>query len=99
MVEHRRRGVVATRVIGKPEESIGVHRVGAMRLKCVRAYLVGEPDAATLLAKVEDGAAPMPGNLRLGSLELILAVAFQRPEDLAGDAFGMNANGHVCFAG
>jgi hypothetical protein len=99
MIEHRRGRVVAARVVGQPEEAIGVDGVGSVRLEGIRTHLVGEADPATLLAEVKDGAEPVTRDLGLGGFELVLAVAFQRPEDLAGDAFGVNANGHVCLAG
>ena len=95
MTEHRRGGVVTARVVGQPEQPVGVDRVGAVRLQRVGAHLVGEPDAAPFLAQIEDGAEAAPRDLGLRRLELVFAVALQRPEDLARDAFGVNAHGHV----
>ena len=90
--EHRRGHVVAARVVGKPEDAVGVHGVGPLGLESVSADLVGEPDAPPLLAQVEDRALAAPGDFGLGSLELLLAVALHRAEHLARQAFAVDSN-------
>jgi hypothetical protein len=96
--EHRRGRVVAARVDGEPEHAVGVDRVGAVRLQSVGADFVGEADAPTFLSQVEHGSEPAPRDLRLRRLELVFAIALERPEDLAGDALGVNADGNVALA-
>jgi hypothetical protein len=84
-------GAVVARVVGEAEDAVGVDRVVAGRLECVRADLVRQADAAALLAQVEDDALPAPRDLGLRGLELVAAVALEGAEDLAGEALRVHA--------
>jgi hypothetical protein len=95
VLQHVARDVVAARVVREPEKAICVHGVMAMRLKSVRTNLVGETYAAPLLPQIENRAHAGAPDCRERGVELVFAVAFQRTEDLSGDAFGMNAYENV----
>ena len=99
MREHVARGVVLAGVVGQPEHPVGVHGVVPARLERVRANLVGQADAPALLAQVEHrpGAGARDG--RHGRVELLLAVALERPEHLAREALGVHAHEGVLAPG
>ena len=68
------------------------------RLQVIGADLVREADASALLPEVEHGPAARRTTSREGGVELLLAVALERAEDLAGDALGVDSDRHG-FAG
>ena len=80
---------------GQAEQAVGVDRVVAVRLERVRADLVGEADAAPLLPQVEDGAGAGVRDRGHRGVELLLAVALERAEDLARHALGVDAHEDV----
>ena len=88
---HGGRDVVLPRVHGQVQEPVRFDRVGAELLQRVRADLVDEADASAFLAEVEDHAGAAARDLCLRQLELLPAIALQRPEHLARQALGMNA--------
>src|SRR5581483_3405705 len=75
---------VVARIGGKAEAQVRVDRVEALLLQLVRRELVEQPDAAALLADVEEHAAALALDLRERLLELLAAVAAQRVEHVAG---------------
>src|SRR5262249_674356 len=77
------------------ELGIRLHRVGTGLLQLVRAQLVQQADAATLLRHVEEYPALLRRDLAQRLLELLAAVAAQRVEDVAGEALGVNTNEDV----
>jgi len=88
-------GIVATLVVGQAEEAIGIYGVVAFFLECVGSDLVGETDAAALLAKVDDGPHLAATDHVEGEVQLLTAVALQRTEHLGGKALIVDANGHI----
>ncbi len=63
------------RVGRKPEREVGLDGVEAVRLQLVRLQLVEKADSPSLLAHVEDDAAPFLLDARERRLELLAAVA------------------------
>jgi hypothetical protein len=96
--QHRRSDVVPACVVGQTEDAVRVDRVGTLGLQGVRADLVRETDASSLLAQVQDRTLTATGDLGLGGLELLLAVALERAEDLAGQALAMDTHGDGALA-
>jgi bifunctional UDP-N-acetylglucosamine pyrophosphorylase/glucosamine-1-phosphate N-acetyltransferase len=90
VLEHRGGGVVFARVVRELQQPVRVDGVVADRLQLVRADLVGQADTSPLLSEVEDDALADTGDLLLGVLELLLAVALEGPEHLAGEALGVD---------
>ncbi len=81
------------------ELEVGVDGVVALFLEVVGPQLVGQPDAATLVtAQVDDDAGPLLGDEAHGLGQLRAAVAAQGPEDVAGQAFGVDPHEHVALA-
>src|SRR4029079_9285983 len=79
---------VLARILGQPELDVGLDGVHPLLLQLVRLELVEEPDAAALLGHVEEDAAALARDLVERLLELLAAVAAQRVEDVAREAFG-----------
>ena len=83
---------VVAGVGGQAEREVGVDGVEAALLQAVRAQLVDEPDAATLVAAhVDDDAALLLDRVERG-VELRAALALERAERLAGQALGVHAH-------
>ena len=89
---------VVARVGGEAELEVRLDGVETLLLQLVRAQLVDQADAATLLRHVEQHAAALRLDLRERLLELLAAVAAQRVEDVAGQALGVHAHEHVLRA-
>ena len=72
----------------------GVETLAVLQRVC--ANLVTETDPAALMAaKVDKHAAPLGGNPLEGHLKLLAAVTSIRREDIAGQAFGVQANKRI----
>src|SRR5580704_15815802 len=88
--------VVATRVDRQPELEVCLHGVAPLVLKAISVKLVDEPDSAPFVtAQVDDHALPGLRDALERGMKLRPAVAPLRPEQVARDALGMNANQHV----
>src|SRR5690606_39667291 len=96
VTQHVGRVGVLARVGGEPEFEVGVDGVGPVVLQRVRPQLGEEPDAASLVpAQVQDDAAPLLPDALHGGVQLGPAVAALGVQDVAGEAFGVDAGGDV----
>ena len=93
--EDLRADAVVAQVRRQPEPQVRLDRVEPLLLQLVGAQLVEQPDAAPLLAEVEQHAPALGLDHRQRRLELLAAVAAQRVEDIAGEALGVHAHEHV----
>ena len=84
-------GVVAG-VDRQAERDVRVDGVEPAVLQRVRADLVVQADAATLVTQVEDDAALLARDRLERRLQLLAAVAAQRAEHVAGQTLGVQAN-------
>ena len=71
---------------------VGIDRVEAGVLKLVGPQFRHQADAAALLVLVDHQPAAFRGDGPHGDLQLVVAVAAQRPEHLAGEALRMDAH-------
>ena len=83
---------VVALVVGKAEPLVGFDRVEPAVLQRVSADLVGETDAASLLAKIEQHAAAGLADDVERFAKLRPAIAFERAEHVAGQAFAVQAD-------
>src|SRR5262245_1952163 len=90
---------VLARVRREAELDVRLDRVEALLLQLVGAELVQEPDAPALLGHVQKHAVVLPADLSERLLELLAAVAAERVEDVAGQAFRVGAHEHALLAG
>src|SRR5581483_2552219 len=74
------------------ELQVGFDRVATLVLQLVRAQLGHEANAAALLLLVEQNARAFFGNARERKVKLVVAIAAQRVEDIAGGALRVNAD-------
>src|SRR5439155_13528567 len=86
---------VVTGVGGEAECEVGLDRVHPLLLELVGPQLVQQADASTLLRHVEQHSLLLGPDQRQRLFELLAAVAAKRVEDVAGEAFGMDADEHV----
>lgn len=82
---------IVAEVGGEAEFFVGFDGVEALLLEFVGVDLGGEADAAAFLAEVEEDAA-LAGDELHGGVELATAVAAAGAEDIAGEAFGVDAD-------
>jgi hypothetical protein len=82
----------ASIVGGVAELVVGFDGVEALVLELVGAELGHEADAAALLLLVEQDAGAFGGDHGEGEVELVVAVAAQGMEDVAGEALGVDAD-------
>ena len=87
--QHRRGMAIVALVVGKAEPPIGIDRVEPAVLQRIGAELVGKADPAAFLAEVEQHAAAGLADDPQRFLELRPAIAFQRAEHVAGQAFAV----------
>src|SRR3990172_6595134 len=82
-------------IIPKSEGDIGLFCVKPLLLECIRLYLVDKPDTAPLLPEInEQPRLCLPqGTQRCN--KLVMAVAPQGAEDIAGQAFRVEPYHHV----
>ena len=80
------------------ELEVRLDGVEALLLQLVRAELVEEADPPALLREIEQYSLPLVLDPRERVLELLPAVAAPRMEDVAGEAFGVDADEHVVLA-
>jgi hypothetical protein len=98
--EHGRGVVVASPVDREAEAHVRLDRVGASVLLDVGPQLVDEPDGATLLAgRVHEHPTLFRGDRAEREAQLNPTVASKRPENVAGEAFGVQSGQHVVAAG
>ena len=83
---------------GEAEREVGLDGVQPLLLQLVGLELCEQADAAALLRHVEEHAAALVGDRVQRRVELLAAVAAQRVEDVAGQAFGVDADEHVVGA-
>ncbi len=83
-------------VSGIAELVVGLDGVQALILQLVRAELGHEADATAFLLLVEEDARALVGDALEREVELIVAVATERVEDVAGEALGVDANDRRC---
>src|SRR5258708_22224847 len=71
-----------------------LHGVHPLVLELVRPQLVDQADAPPLLAQVQDHARALGGDHLHGAVELLLAVAPEAVEGVAGEALGVGPQQH-----
>ena len=84
-------GHVLAKVGSEAELEIRFDGVIAFVLQGIGADLIDEADAAAFLTQVDEDAPTFFGDLAHGCGELLAAVAAERSEAVAGEAFGVNA--------
>ena len=89
---------VVAQVGRQPELKVRLDRVEALLLELVGAQLVEQADAAPLLAEVEQHSQPLAFDPRQRGFELLAAVAAQRVEHVAREAFRVDPDEHVAGA-
>lgn len=93
MREHLLGRLVIARIDRQSQIQIRFDGIAPLVLQLVREDLVAEPDTAPLMAaQVHNRAAARPGDARHRIVKLRAAVATQRAEHVAGQAFGMHAH-------
>ena len=92
--QHLRRRQIDPLIGVEAQLEIGLQRIGAAVLQAIGPELVDEADAAALLGQIEQQPAALARNLGDGALELVAAVAAQRPQQIAGEAGRMQARQH-----
>ena len=86
-------------VDGQTQLQVGVDGVVALLLEVVGAQFVGQADTAALVAaQVDDDAGALVGDEPQRLVQLGPAVATQRSEDVAGQAFGVHPDEDVGLA-
>src|SRR5581483_4525739 len=94
--EDLRADAVLAAVRRQPELQVGVHCVVALVLEAVRADLVPDADAASLVpAEVHDRTEVLLGDLAHRGGELRAAIAAQRSEHVAGQALAVHPHQHI----
>ena len=89
---------VVAQVRRQPQLQVGVHSVEAALLQLVGPQLVEQAYAATFLREVEEHAAALLLDPKERVLELLAAVAAERMEHVAGQAFGVDSDQNVVLA-
>jgi len=84
-------GIVAL-VVGKAQAQIGVDRVESTILKRVGAQLVGEADPPSFLPQIEKDSPARRADQPQRFLQLRSAIALERAEHIACEAFTMEAD-------
>lgn len=92
-------GAVVAFVGGEAEGEIGIDGVHAFVLEFVGFDLVGEADAAAFLSEIDEDATAFVGDHGHGGFELLAAIAAHGAEDIAGEAFAMDAGEDGLFDG
>jgi hypothetical protein len=82
----------ASVVVLEAEFEVGFDGVAALVLELVGAELGHEADAAAFLLFIEEDAGALGGDHGEGEVELVVAVAAQRVEDVSGEALGVDAD-------
>ena len=88
--QHVRRDRVVALVVAEAEGDVRLDRVEAVVLQLVRPDLVGQPDPAALLPQVEQDPVGHPRESAQRCLELVPAIAPERPDGVAGQALGVD---------
>jgi hypothetical protein len=79
-------------VVAEAEFEVGFDGVAALVLELIGAELGHEADTAALLVLVEQDAGALFGDGAEGEVELVVAVAAERVEDVSGEALGVDAD-------
>ena len=90
-----RSDAVVTLIVAEAQGHVGIDRVKALVLQAVRAQLVEQPDAASLLAQVEDHPGLLLADGAQRRHQLVAAVTSQRAQCVTGKALAVDADGHV----
>lgn len=93
VVEDLRADAVFAEIGGEAEFCVGLDRIEALLLEPVGADFGGEPDAAALLAHVDEDTPAGRVDVAEGIVELVAAVAAPGAEDVAGQTFAVDADG------
>src|SRR6185503_9817629 len=93
VVEDLRAGPVLADVGGETELQVGLDGVVALVLELVRLELLDQADAAAFLPDVEEDAALLAGDEGERGFHLLAALAAERVEDVAREAFGVDPDG------
>ena len=96
LAQHRRGGPEIAFVAAEAEMVVCLHRVEAGVLQHVGAQFVHQPDAAPLLRQIEQHAGTLVCHAADRAAELVAAVAAQGTEEIAGEAFRVQA-GEGCL--
>ena len=86
------------RIGGEAEGEVRLDGVEALLLELVGLQLVQQADPAPFLRHVEEHSSFLRSDSLQRELELLAAVAFERVEDVAGQALRMDADEHVLLA-
>src|SRR5207244_13406878 len=87
-----------SRIRRKAEFQVRLDGVETVLLQLVGLQLVEQADSSPLLGHVEQDATILAGELNQSLLELLAAVTAQRVEDVAGQAFGVDADEDLTHA-
>jgi hypothetical protein len=90
----RRNSVIAF-VIPESESQIRVDRIQPTILEGISTHLIQETDAATFLTQVKEHAARLLSDSLQGSTKLVAAIASERTECIASQAFRVQACNNV----
>lgn len=93
--DHSGGDVIISEVIVEAEVDVCVHGIEAMFLEVIGSDFIGDADAASFLAHVEDECVGELSEMFLSGFELLSAIAAQGVEDVAGEAFGVKARRDV----
>ena len=101
-LEHGHGGVIAAAIGAKTELCIGIDGVQAFVLVAIGAHLGGNPGAAAFLVQVQQHAAALGLYRGQALAQLVAAIAFERTEQIAGQAGRVHAHrnhvGHIRLA-
>ena len=89
-----RTNAVVAQIRGKPKFFVGFNGVKTTLLQAVGLELVDQSDSAAFLAQIHHDPFPFRFDVLEGAVQLRTAVASQRAERIAGQAFGMHAHQH-----
>ena len=81
------------------ELSVGFHRVVALFLQLIGFDFGRQANAASFLAHIDHNSATGFGNLAHGLMELRATIATAGTEDIAGEAFAVNADENIFLSG
>src|SRR5882724_8403432 len=98
VLDHPGRHVVAAQIVHETQRPVRFIRVRATGLQRVGANLVPEADAPPFLPQVDQRAALRTPDQVERVLQLLAAVALERPQDLAGQALAVHTDRHAFVA-
>ena len=89
-LQHPRGDGKVALVVGEAEPEIGVDRVEALILQRIGPELVDQADAAPFLPQIEEDAPARGGDRGQRGVQLRPAIAFERAQSVAGQAFAVD---------